>query len=196
MDTPQVLEERSIGSGVWIGLSELTYRDSQGAIRKWECVRRQRTTGAASVICEVQHHGEPHLVAVKQFRPPANAVVLELPAGLLDPDEQGATAAARELHEETGWRGKIVSSGPFVFNSPGLASERTMLVRMNAQENTGARPDHDETIEVVLLPLRRLKASLLQHEREGSLLDAKLWSLAEGIELGLQLSKPLDRAPF
>lgn len=185
MSVAAVLEEKEIGSGKWIALRELTYRDPSGVVRRWECARRVGAHGSASVICEVEHNGEPHLVTAKQFRPPAGGLVIELPAGLIDGPEAGAAAALRELEEETGWRGVVVSAGPFVFNSPGLAGETTAVIRVEGREAGEARPDHGEAIEVVLLPVRRLKQSLLEQEAAGCLIDAKLWCVAEGIELGM-----------
>ena len=41
---------------------------------------------------------------VRQYRPALGRVTLELPSGLLDPSEEPAAAAARELLEETGLR--------------------------------------------------------------------------------------------
>ena len=186
--TPMVLEQKQVASGKWIALSELTYRDSSGVVRQWECVQRLRTQGAASIICRVEHKGEPYLVTVRQYRPPTGGAVIELPAGLLDDAETGIEAALRELEEETGWRGDVVSSGPFVFNSPGLASEKTAVFRVEGRECVDARPDHGEAIEVLLLPMRRLKQALLEHESAGQLIDAKLWCVAEGIDLGMKLS--------
>lgn len=40
---------------------------------------------------------------VSQFRPPLNAEILEMPAGLVDKGETVEEAAKRELYEETGY---------------------------------------------------------------------------------------------
>jgi ADP-ribose pyrophosphatase len=48
---------------------------------------------------------EATLVMVEQFRPGTRAVTTEFPAGLVEPGERPETAAARELEEETGYRG-------------------------------------------------------------------------------------------
>jgi 8-oxo-dGTP pyrophosphatase MutT (NUDIX family) len=43
------------------------------------------------------------LVCVRQYRFGTGAVELEIPAGIVDPDESHAAAARRELREETGY---------------------------------------------------------------------------------------------
>ena len=55
-------------------------------------------------ICAViSTPGKPdEILIVRQFRPPIMRDVLELPAGLVDEGESCATAALRELKEETG----------------------------------------------------------------------------------------------
>jgi len=173
-----------LAKGDWLSLHRITYRNAKGELRNWECVRRRQASGAASIIATVERAGEPCLVVVKQYRPPVDAWVLELPAGLIDPGETAAAAAVRELGEETGFHGAVVDAGPFVHNSPGLTDEKTALVYVVCSEQRGAMPDADESIEVLLLPLRGLKARLLEEERQGARLDAKLWCFALGLEFG------------
>ncbi|WP_315716392.1 MULTISPECIES: NUDIX hydrolase [unclassified Bradyrhizobium] len=45
---------------------------------------------------------------VRQYRPAVEDFTLELPAGLIDPGEQAASSAARELLEETGFPSRAV----------------------------------------------------------------------------------------
>lgn len=52
--------------------------------------------------------GGPELLLEKQFRAPAEKVVIEFPAGLVDEGETPEQAALRELKEETGYSGEIV----------------------------------------------------------------------------------------
>jgi 8-oxo-dGTP pyrophosphatase MutT (NUDIX family) len=44
----------------------------------------------------------------KQFRPPIDQVVIEVPAGLIDEGESAEECALRELREETGYVGRLV----------------------------------------------------------------------------------------
>ena len=47
-------------------------------------------------------YGGDRLVLIRQFRFPVNDYVYEFPAGLVDPGEDAAAAAVREMYEETG----------------------------------------------------------------------------------------------
>lgn len=50
----------------------------------------------------------PSTIIIEQFRPPVNAYVIELPAGLIDPKDTIESAAFRELEEETGYTAESV----------------------------------------------------------------------------------------
>ena len=52
----------------------------------------------------------PSLLLQKQFRPPLNKCTIEVPSGLIDEGEDIATAALRELKEETGYIATIAKS--------------------------------------------------------------------------------------
>ena len=80
---------------------------------------------------------EPVLLLTREFRYPVGRYVLSVPAGLIDPEDEGnespqLAAAAREIQEETG----IVMSGtdslklvnPLVFSTPGMTDESNALV--------------------------------------------------------------------
>lgn len=62
----------------------------------------------------------PRIVLQKQWRPPINATVIEVPAGLMDPNESPETCALRELKEESGYVGEVMQEGfgvsPIMFN--------------------------------------------------------------------------------
>ncbi len=54
---------------------------------------------------------ERQVVLVRQFRPGPEAVLLELPAGVVEAGEEPADTAAAELLEETGYAGRIEPAG-------------------------------------------------------------------------------------
>lgn len=54
---------------------------------------------------QVRSKSEPlKIILEAQYRPSQDAVVVEVPAGLIDQEEDASQAAARELKEETGER--------------------------------------------------------------------------------------------
>lgn len=73
------------------------------------------------VIAVLESADGPQLVLQKQFRPPLNAICIEVPAGLVDEGETVEQCALRELYEETGYHGQLVKdatgSTPILVNS-------------------------------------------------------------------------------
>src|SRR5436305_13440336 len=60
---------------------------------------------------------------VRQYRHPSRAILLELPAGTLNPGEQPAIAANRELQEEIGMRAEHLEELASFYLAPGYSSE-------------------------------------------------------------------------
>jgi ADP-ribose pyrophosphatase len=61
--------------------------------------------GAVMVVPLIESPGQPlRVVLERQYRYPVKQVMIEFPAGKLDPGEGTADCARRELHEETGYR--------------------------------------------------------------------------------------------
>ena len=102
-----------------------------------------RHPGAVAVVAVDRNSNQ--VVMVRQFRPPVDHQVLEIPAGRLDPDDDSpALAAERELAEETGLAcGPLVKLGSFL-NSPGFTDELTHIFLTDAFHNVEAKRDEGE----------------------------------------------------
>jgi ADP-ribose pyrophosphatase len=142
---------------------------------RWEMVSRLGRR-AAVVIVAVDRANR--LILVEQERPTfAPARTLELPAGLVDDGESAVDAARRELFEETGY---VASSLVEVVEgcvSPGLTTERIVVIRARDVERAGPGGGVDgEEIATVLVPVADAERELARHRDRGVILDLKIWA--------------------
>jgi ADP-ribose diphosphatase len=97
------------------------------------------------------------IVLVNQFRFGTEAFSLEVPGGVIEAGEDPATAASRELLEETGFGGGEVKLATRVRPNPAIQSNWCHLVVIE-----GVRPlsavdwDEHEEIQTVLLPVKEV----------------------------------------
>ena len=90
---------------------------------------------------------------VRQFRYPYKQVVLETPAGKLEPGEDPDEAIRRELREETGVTADgFLKLGDF-YPTPGYTDEIIRLYACRAQSQGATDFDDDEFLEVETLPI-------------------------------------------
>lgn len=143
-------------------------------------LRRDKVTvqGGTSYREIVEHNGgavmaalteDKKLVMVRQYRKPAGKVMLEVPAGKIDPGEMPLEAAVRELKEETGYTASKVEFLTEFYPSVGYSEERLYLYLC-----TGLTPgetcfDENEAIEIEEIDLDRL----FKMAMSGELDDAK-----------------------
>ena len=114
------------------------------------------------IIAVVPTAAGERLLVTREFRLPIDCHELSLPAGLIDDGESIETAAARELHEETGMTlTKIFHISPPVASSAGLSDECVCLLYGEA-EGTLARDfqTEHEDIEARLLSLDDVRTIL------------------------------------
>ncbi|KAJ3320972.1 hypothetical protein HDU76_000185 [Blyttiomyces sp. JEL0837] len=182
----------------WIKLYELKYTDPNGVERRWESAERTTRKGevdAVAIFPLIKTPGQPvQTILVSQYRPPIDAVVVELPAGLVDAGETPEMAAIRELHEETGYRGTVIKTTPVMVSDPGMSNANMRLVvldiDMTLPDNQNAVPklEDGEFIERTVVPVKGLMKTLEEYKSKGFEIDARLAHLAEGLELSTSLS--------
>uniref|UniRef100_A0A3Q2XWC8 ADP-sugar pyrophosphatase n=1 Tax=Hippocampus comes TaxID=109280 RepID=A0A3Q2XWC8_HIPCM len=188
---PHVVKEELLASGRWVKLEKTTYVDPAGSTRIWETVRRttrQTNTNADGVGIIALLKRTLHkdcVVMVKQFRPPMGCFTLEFPAGLIDEGESAATAALRELKEETGYKGEVVGVTPVTCLDPGLSNCTTQIVtvNINGDEMENINPTQQlEFVEVLLLPLDEFQTKIDELlKKEEIVVDAKVYIFAMGM---------------
>jgi ADP-ribose pyrophosphatase len=80
--------------------------------------------GAVTILPLVD---DEHVCLIGNWRVAAGRTLIELPAGTLEPGEDPATTARRELAEETGYRADRLEKLCEFFMSPGILTERMHL---------------------------------------------------------------------
>lgn len=96
---------------------------------------------------------DPEIILERQYRHAAGQILLELPAGRIEPGEAPLAAAKREMIEETGYRAKRWSYLTKYFASPGFLGESMNIYLARDLRQGAADPEADEQIEVVRMRL-------------------------------------------
>jgi len=116
------------------------------------------------------------VVLVRQFRHGTGGPSLEVPGGIVDPeDPDPASGALRELLEETGYSASQVRPLGRVSSNPAILDNEThFFVAEPAHQVRPAQPGHLEEIEVALLPLSQVLPRIRSGEIHHSLSVAAL----------------------
>lgn len=128
---------------------------------------------------------EDNIWFVKQYRHATGQVVLELPAGVMEPGEQPELCAYRELREEIGMSAQHFQKIGEFYIAPGYSSEYLHIFLATGLQPDPLPGDEDEFIRVERIPAK-FAYSMIE---DGKLQDAK--SLAS-----LMLAHPhIQKAP-
>ena len=150
----------------------------------WEYATRTNATGVVVIIPVTV---DQEVVFVEQYRVPIGNRVIEVPAGLVgdegDPDERLATAAERELWEETGYRaGRLRCLGQCP-SSAGMTDETlTLFLAEECRREGPGGGDASEDITVHPVPLPEVDHWLAAQQRAGLDFDPKIYAALYWIE--------------
>lgn len=130
----------------------VSLREDEVALADGRSVRRE-VVEHADVAVMVPIDAEGNVVLVRQFRLPARAVLLEIPAGGVDDGESIEEAAQRELREETGYRAGRLERLAGFYATPGYCTEFMHLFLATDLAQDPAEHDADEVITLERMPL-------------------------------------------
>jgi len=156
----KVTHQEVVYTGKFLRLVNKHYRNGEN-YGIWETVERVNVEKGAVVVIAITKDKE--LILERNWRMAVESFVIQLPAGLMDkPGETKEEAARRELIEETGYMaGRLlpVMDAPesVVLTPTNISHFFTTDVEYIGKEN----PDPAEQIEVLKIPLSKLKDFLL-----------------------------------
>jgi len=106
---------------------------------------------------------------VRQYRHPVGGNLLELPAGVIEPEESAEECAYREIREETGMAaGKLREIGSF-FLAPGYSTEYMYVFLATELDPDPLDADEDEFISIEKIPVEKA----LRMAKSGQIQDVK-----------------------
>ena len=162
------LAHRRIYTGRVVHLDVDTVRYPDGSTGEMEMLRHP---GAAAVLpfASDPRGADPTVLLIQQYRYATGGTLLEIPAGRLNPGEEPAACARRELQEEVGVTAGRLERLTTIWTTPGFTDERIHLY-WAADLAAGAHArEPDEFIEVVPKPL----SDALGMVRSGAICDGK-----------------------
>lgn len=172
----KTIETERIYEGRVINLRVDTVTLPNGRTSKREIIEHR---GAVAIVPIINDH---QVVLVRQFRQSAGRVLLEIPAGGLEPDEEPADCACRELSEETGFYPNRLTEMFYSYLAPGYSTEKLYTFLAEDLISKRSASDTDEFLETVTVNLEDAIGMI----RSGEIADAK--SIC-GLLLALRLLK-------
>jgi ADP-ribose pyrophosphatase len=156
----------------------------------------ERRDGRRTTRDIVEHPGAVAILAwdgerlamVRQWRHATGQVLLEVPAGTLEPDEPPAETARRELAEEAGLAAVTWLEGPRFYTAPGFCDELIHVFLATDLSPATAAGDEDEDLEVSWMTLPDALAAI----DDGRIMDAKTLAGVGWLARRLPSSAPRD----
>ena len=158
--------EETVHQGFIIRLQRATFIDPDGHRFERDVVRHP---GAVAVVAVT---GSGSVVLVRQYRPPVDRWLLEIPAGTCDvPGEAPEVTAGRELAEEVGLRADRLTLLTRTAITPGFCDEFTHIYLGTGlhQVPSDRQGTEERFMEVVDVPLDRFDDMV----DDGTIVDAQ-----------------------
>ncbi|MDO4670250.1 MAG: NUDIX hydrolase [Aerococcus sp.] len=166
----ETISKETIFTGHLIQVEKHEIKTQAGNTAEREIVHHQ----PAVAIVAFNEAGE--MAMVRQYRKAIERPILEIPAGLIEPNEDWLLAAQREFEEETTYRANRWEKLVGFYVSPGYLDEYLELyLATDLEKVANPRPqDEDEFLELEWLTLCECEEAIAR----GEICDAKtIWAV-------------------
>ncbi|MBL1409523.1 NUDIX hydrolase [Sphingobacterium faecale] len=127
---------------------------------------------------------EGNILFVRQYRRGADAIMVELPAGVVEDGESPQDAAIREMLEETGYAFETVEYLCELYANPATSGNITYSYLLRGGKKVQEQNlDDSEDIEVVVMSLEEAKSFLFENRIGQALHSAALFYALKKLEL-------------
>jgi ADP-ribose pyrophosphatase len=154
------------GNVFWVTRDEV---QEPGGVKATRDVIRHNGSVVVLAVDAESNPKDPGILLIRQYRHAAGKLLLELPAGRMEPGETALAAGKRELIEETGYRAKRWSRHANYYASPGFLTETMTILLAEGLTQGEAAPEEDEKIELHMTPL----SEVVRMIRAGKIEDGK-----------------------
>jgi len=159
----EVIESQVVFSGRVFKVRKDKVRVTESRVSHLDVVEHRNSV----TIVPLDNDG--NLWFVRQYRHPVGGNLLELPAGVIEPEESAEECAYREIREETGMAaGKLREIGSF-FLAPGYSTEYMYVFLATELDPDPLDADEDEFISIEKIPVEKA----LRMAKSGQIQDVK-----------------------
>ena len=156
--TERTLESRTVYEGVIVRVKLDEVQLPNGKEARREVVEHP---GGVAILALDR---EDNVAVVRQYRYPFHRVLLELPAGKLEPGEDPRVCGVRELEEEVGLTADEFIYLGGLYLSPGYSNEVLHLYLARGLRQGACHLDEDEFLEGERIPFARLVDMVMADE--------------------------------
>ncbi len=162
------LQTRRVYDGQIIKVDLDTVRAPDGSEMNLEMIRHPGAAAVVPFLSDLRAE-DPSILLIRQYRYAADGTIWEIPAGLIEPGEEPASCARRELLEEVGARAEELHHLTTIYTTPGFTDERIHLFLATGITLAETQHETDEFIQVEARPI----SQALEMIRDGEIVDGK-----------------------
>ncbi|MFQ5579661.1 MAG: NUDIX hydrolase [Nitrospiria bacterium] len=160
----KLVRKKTVYQGRYLHTEEHTVRLPDGKEALREIVSPPDAVGVLPI------DQEERVSLVRQYRPAISQVTLEIPAGLLEADEDRLETARRETIEEIGMVPNTLDFLFSIYHSVGFSTGKiAVFLGRDLAPSSETSADPEEFLEVVTLPFEEV----FQMGRSGKIVDSK-----------------------